>query len=179
MSPPGTTGSVAHDHRQRAAEAGESPAAVAALTPVYEAYLALQMALASDDLETAKEAAGQLGARTAAVDMTRFSPAGHIDWMKLASQLSEHASRIAGADDIDAARNGFYTLSQVVIELQGSFGHIDSSNYYLTFCPMARDNQGAYWLQKIDTIYNPYFGASMLRCGEIKESLPPRSAARN
>jgi Cu(I)/Ag(I) efflux system membrane fusion protein len=55
--------------------------------------------------------------------------------------------------------------------MQESFGHADR-NYYLTFCPMARDNKGAYWLQTVDTVYNSFYGASMLRCGEIKTPLP-------
>jgi hypothetical protein len=41
---------------------------------------------------------------------------------------------------------------------------------------MAFDNNGAYWLQTVDTVYNSFYGASMLRCGLIKESLPPVSA---
>jgi Cu(I)/Ag(I) efflux system membrane fusion protein len=36
---------------------------------------------------------------------------------------------------------------------------------------MAFNNNGAYWVQKTKTINNPYFGASMLKCGEIKEKL--------
>jgi Cu(I)/Ag(I) efflux system membrane fusion protein len=38
---------------------------------------------------------------------------------------------------------------------------------------MAFDNQGADWLQRGEQINNPYFGASMLRCGEIRESFDP------
>ena len=36
---------------------------------------------------------------------------------------------------------------------------------------MAFDNRGAYWLQEDETVLNPYFGAAMLRCGEMKEVL--------
>ena len=36
---------------------------------------------------------------------------------------------------------------------------------------MAFDNTGASWVQKGDRINNPYFGASMLRCGEITEKI--------
>ena len=38
---------------------------------------------------------------------------------------------------------------------------------------MAFDNAGASWLQRGTTINNPYFGASMLRCGEVRAAFPP------
>ena len=42
---------------------------------------------------------------------------------------------------------------------------------YELFCPMAFGNTGATWLQSDPKISNPYFGASMLRCGEVRRQL--------
>lgn len=36
-------------------------------------------------------------------------------------------------------------------------------------CPMVYDDRGADWLQSSKPLQNPYFGAMMLKCGEIKE----------
>ena len=36
---------------------------------------------------------------------------------------------------------------------------------------MAFDNKGAGWLQSDKDVLNPYFGASMLRCGSVTETL--------
>jgi len=36
---------------------------------------------------------------------------------------------------------------------------------------MAFDNRGASWIQSQEEINNPYFGETMLRCGEVKEVL--------
>ena len=168
-----------HDHQGGAANAGESQAAVQAIAPIYETYFELQMALAGDDLERARELAGELSANIGKVDMTLFSPTGHTVWMRLSRRLSDEASRLGKTTDLASARESFYGLAGAVIELEASFGHADDRDYFLIFCPMARNNQGANWLQKVDTIFNPFFGASMLRCGEIKESLPPVSAKRN
>ena len=66
-----------------------------------------------------------------------------------------------------------------MIELHDVFGHADSEDYFLTFCPMANDNKGAYWLQTVDTVYNSFYGASMLRCGEIKKPLAAQSSGEN
>jgi hypothetical protein len=39
---------------------------------------------------------------------------------------------------------------------------------------MAFENEGASWLQRSKEIRNPYFGARMLRCGEIRETFAAR-----
>ena len=58
-----------------------------------------------------------------------------------------------------------------MIEAEATFGHVGEA-FYLTHCPMAFDFRGADWLQSHDVIDNPYFGAEMLRCGTVRESLP-------
>jgi len=45
--------------------------------------------------------------------------------------------------------------------------------YYEMYCPMAFDFRGAYWLQRKDSLVNPYFGAEMLKCGETKKTFKP------
>jgi Cu(I)/Ag(I) efflux system membrane fusion protein len=180
MSPEGGAPIPGHQHGEPSGDAPSlqqhdqtetSTDVVDALTPVYAAYFDVQMSLASDDLEAAKHASEQVVAQIDDVDMSLFSRTGHSRWMELSKRLSDYASEITVADDIEAARNGFYNISKAVIDMQESFGHADR-NYYLTFCPMARDNKGAYWLQTVDTVYNSFYGASMLRCGEIKTPLP-------
>ena len=42
---------------------------------------------------------------------------------------------------------------------------------YHQYCPMAFNDQGAYWLSKYPEIENPYFGDKMLECGEITDTL--------
>jgi Cu(I)/Ag(I) efflux system membrane fusion protein len=39
------------------------------------------------------------------------------------------------------------------------------------YCPMAFNNKGAAWLQPDKEIRNPYFGAQMLSCGEVRRQL--------
>ena len=70
------------------------------------------------------------------------------------------------------ARDGFYDLSRAVIELHDSFGHAaGEADFYLTFCPMARNGKGAHWIQTVDVVWNSFYGEAMLRCGEIKQTL--------
>jgi len=43
-------------------------------------------------------------------------------------------------------------------------------------CPMAFDGRGARWLQKSKETRNPYFGAAMLQCGAVVETLSATSS---
>jgi hypothetical protein len=36
---------------------------------------------------------------------------------------------------------------------------------------MARDGDGAFWLQTEDIVWNSFYGKSMLRCGSIESTL--------
>ena len=191
MSPEGGATSAGHQHSQPKSSTSkhddkvaststesESIEVVAALTPVYNAYFDIQMALAGDDLAAATQAAEQLKTLVGKVAMSLFSRSGHGKWMKLSKDITDFATETNSAGNIENARLSFFHLSKSMIELHDNFGHADSEDYFLTFCPMTNDNKGAYWLQKVDTVYNSFYGASMLRCGEIKKPLSARSSGR-
>jgi Cu(I)/Ag(I) efflux system membrane fusion protein len=144
-----------------------------ALVPVYDAYFGVQMALANDDHGGARSAARDVGDAVQKVDMKIFSHSGHERWMEISKSMVSAALKTSESDDITAARDGFFHLSKAAIMLHDSFGHAGEGNYYLTFCPMARNNAGAFWLQTENVVWNSFYGASMLRCGEIKKNLPP------
>jgi Cu(I)/Ag(I) efflux system membrane fusion protein len=46
-----------------------------------------------------------------------------------------------------------------------------SNSLYRQYCPMAMNDEGAYWLSDIPVIQNPYFGKKMLECGETTDTL--------
>jgi Cu(I)/Ag(I) efflux system membrane fusion protein len=139
--------------------------------PVYRAYLKSQMALATDDLQGAKGAFGRLVQAITDVDMSLFQDKAHTRWMEISRALSNAAQKGYSAETLTAARDAFYHVSLSAIELHDTFGHAGDSSYYLTYCPMARNNAGAYWLQTVDTVWNSFYGEAMQRCGEIKQEL--------
>jgi Cu(I)/Ag(I) efflux system membrane fusion protein len=143
------------------------------LTSLYDAYFRIQMALASDDLAAATAGYRDALNKTMGVDITLFIGRAHDRWMEFSTEIHRHAIAGAGAADIESSRRAFDELSQVFIEIHGSFGHVGEEDYFLTYCPMANDNSGAYWLQTVDTVYNSFYGASMLRCGIIRETFRP------
>jgi Cu(I)/Ag(I) efflux system membrane fusion protein len=164
-----TTGKPSdHDHAATMLEIDDSARKV--LGPVYTAYFKVWEALAGDDLKGAKKAGGELLTAVKKVDMSVFAGPAHVSWMESSELLSESAEGISKAKDMETARDAFFYLSKATIDLHGDFGHTGSRTFYLSFCPMARDGDGAYWLQENDELLNPYYGASMLYCGSIKET---------
>ena len=146
---------------------------VFALKPVYAAYLDAQEALAADDLGGFSRATTDM--RTALGFVAESGLVGeHLGvWRRAASALRVEP----GITDIERARARFEVMSEAVISLQRRFGHHGSEAWYVAHCPMAFDNKGADWLQRGEQINNPYFGASMLRCGEIRASFEPLDRA--
>ena len=142
------------------------------LGPLYDAYFDVQMALAHDDGYEARMSAETVSHRVTDVDMGVFSPADHEIWMQLAPRILAAADGLASAADIDGAREAFYDLSQAAIALHDAFGHTGDGDFYLTYCPMAFGNTGAYWLQTEDIVWNSFYGAAMLHCGKIEKPLP-------
>jgi Cu(I)/Ag(I) efflux system membrane fusion protein len=149
---------------------GQEEARVA-LIPVYEAYFKVQMALANDDLAEAQNAYTALHEAVSRVNMTLLRDEAHPRWMKIAQALTSATDAGKSAGSIAAARDAFFHASLAAIELHDTFGHAADAPYFLTFCPMARDNAGAYWLQEDNIVWNSFYGEAMLRCGEIKQEL--------
>lgn len=68
-------------------------------------------------------------------------------------------------EDLDGLRKALAPLADELVGLASSHPGLASGGRLLT-CPMAFDGKGARWLQEEGPIANPYFGATMLRCGE-------------
>jgi len=140
------------------------------LGSLIESYLGMQAALAKDDPAAAAESATKALEALAKVDMGLVTGKDHMDWMKHAGVLKSLLNVIAGADGIGPTRAQFALLSEEIAALLTRFG-VPEGRLYKAWCPMAFDGRGAWWIQNNEEIDNPYFGETMLRCGEIKEVL--------
>jgi Cu(I)/Ag(I) efflux system membrane fusion protein len=114
----------------------------------FKHYTAAQEALAADNFAGAQKALQAL-AKTCTVDCED----GCKPFVKAA----------ANAMDIAKMRLAFKKVSDIIAS------HGAPEGYDVAYCPMADNNKGAYWVQKKGDIANPYFGASMLRCGKFKK----------
>lgn len=149
----------------------------AALTSVFNAYFALQMNLAKDDLDKAHANASAMVTGLSELDTSAFSKRDLSRWAELSKELRDPATRIRDAGNIAVARDGFFHLSKATIELRKDFGHAGADSYYLVFCPMARDGAGAYWLQDGEVVWNSFWGAAMPHCGSVKAEYAPTDVA--
>jgi len=133
-----------------------------ALSPVFDQYLEMQAALAGDDYAGAVKAAKALSQTVADAKADGLDNAAKKAWQANVKSLQDGLKKAAAAGDIKAVRAPFETISNALIAVAGAAQPEGVKRYH---CPMAFNNKGADWLQKGETTSNPYFGASMLRCG--------------
>jgi Cu(I)/Ag(I) efflux system membrane fusion protein len=142
--------------------------AKAELDPIYTKYFELKDALTEDDFQTAKAKAEELKTVFGKIDMKAFQDDAHEKWMSYQSKMEKVLEHIHHHDNIEDLRKNFIALSDWMIQVTETFRPI-SETLYLQHCPMADNDKGADWLSKEEPIVNPYFGESMLSCGEVKK----------
>jgi len=89
---------------------------------------------------------------------------------ELPNPIQTSLKEIESTADIEVQRKAFSTLSENLYKSIKAFGLAGTEAFY-DFCPMAFNNEGAYWLSDKAAIRNPYFGEAMLTCGTVKETL--------
>lgn len=157
------------------------PAAIAfrrSTAALFDSYLALQEALAADDEPAAREALERNAAAWRDADAAGLDATWRARWREERATAERAIERARGASDVAALRAAFEPLSSAVLTVAREFGHGgsaegDAGALVEAHCPMAFDDRGASWLQRDGAIANPYFGASMLRCGEVRERFTP------
>lgn len=126
-------------------------------------YLIIQHQLASDSLDDVQEAAlvmvslaqdvNGLDAVSLGISADQSTAAG-----PLLAETANAAELISGARDIVQARAAFANLSSAMVGLRDM---AEGERPSVAYCSMAKKS----WLQNGKKIANPYYGASMLRCG--------------
>ena len=136
------------------------------LTAVVESYFLIKNNLVKDQMPTN---AVQTLTQALAKVSTDGTGKDNAKWEKIKSGLTEATAKIKASKDIASARTHFSSLSTQVIKLTETY-KLNTAVVYKDYCPMAFDNKGGYWLSETEDIKNPYFGASMLTCGEVKQT---------
>ena len=118
-------------------------------------YLQLQAALAGDDLLAAK----------ASVKLM-LAVSGH------SRALGDLLRTMSAAESLDGLRRPhFERLSNAIIAAVKVNPDSFEGELFIMHCPMVYPDRGADWLQSFEFLQNPYFGARMLRCGSIEETI--------
>ncbi len=90
--------------------------------------------------------------------------------VKDATEVMTLAGKMGAASTLQEQRKLFAELNNALSKLI-SKGNLSSGTIYKDYCPMANDNEGAFWYSADKPISNPYFGDMMLRCGAVKETI--------
>ncbi len=144
--------------------AGNSPPAASAAAAAGAAdfalvtapYLRMQQALNRDEV-TGIAAAALVVADHAA----RLGSGG--DAIRTAAQA------FGAATDVTSARTAFGRLGDALMRYASRHGVELGANLKVAYCPML----DKYWLQRGDTIQNPFYGRAMSDCGRIVTKIPP------
>ena len=137
------------------------------LKAVFDDYIKLKDALVKDDSKNVIGQSKRLLENLSKVDMKLLeNKATHNHWMSLEKEIKIATTSISNASKIATQRTYFKNLSSYLTNAIEVFGI--NEKVYHQFCPMADNNNGAYWLSKEEKVINPYFGDAMLTCGEVK-----------
>ncbi len=141
-----------------------------ALQPLYTAYLGWKEALANDDFKDAQKFATKMKSASGKIEMSLFSGDAHNSWMDYKEKLSKNLQHVQHFDEIEQLRKSFQAISATMIEMTTEFKPLKET-IYVQHCPMADNDKGADWLSTEKEIKNPYFGSSMLTCGEVTKEI--------
>ena len=135
---------------------------------VFNNYIKLKDALVKDDADDVIiEAKNTLSSLTKVDIKLLKDEKAHTDWMVLHKEIKSSVSSISEETNIKAHRSHFKRLSMHLTSAIETFGI--NEIVYSQYCPMADNNNGAYWLSEQKKVINPYFGEAMLTCGEVKQ----------
>lgn len=144
---------------------GWTEAEINQLRPLLETYLQLKNALVEDDMKEALAKSARFNNIVSQVDMSVFSEKVHLKWMHYKKAYGKKTQELS-VSNIKELREHFYILSDELIAFLDKGNLLDKA-IYLQYCPMANSNEGGFWLSLEEEVRNPYFGASMLHCGEV------------
>lgn len=118
---------------------------------VFDNYIQIQTALAKDSVDGVAQKAQAIASAIKDDAMTTF-----------ATNIVQQAEDVAKGTDLRGVREAFKPLSQSLIDYLSKYPALATS-YRQVHCPMADAN----WLQTESVVNNPYFGKSMLHCGQF------------
>jgi hypothetical protein len=140
------------------------------LSDVFTASVQLKNDLVSSDAKKTASSAVTVKKTLTAVDMKLLKGEAHMNWMEYLKAMNKNLDAISAATKLDDQRKAFAVFSEALYKSVKTFG-IGGITAYYDYCPMANNNEGAYWLSDIKEIRNPYFGDTMLKCGSVKETI--------
>ena len=129
------------------------------LSQLLSVYYNLKNALVTGDATSAASNANEFVKTVNTIDFKVISEGNaHI--------LAKDAGKISTTKDLKNQREYFASFSSNMAAVAKAL-KVGDKPIYLQYCPMKK----ASWLSSEKQIRNPYYGSSMLTCGEVTETL--------
>lgn len=141
----------------------------AQITEVADAYFDMKEGLVESNPDAVRAVASRMNDVLHKVNGDQLKQQAMQKWEVLKQRISQQNAYLGDANELASMRQHFSKLSDNVLEMTELFG-LGKEKLYKNYCPMALNDEGAYWLSEVEDIRNPYFGDSMLKCGEVKET---------
>ena len=120
--------------------------------------------VSSDPLGTAK-ASSEFVTFVQNVKAESLAPVERNAFAAAKDKIVASAKAMAASREITKQRSEFQQLSTHIMSA-GKNAKLSKPSY-IAYCPMKK----AYWISAEKEIKNPYYGASMLNCGSVKETI--------
>ncbi|TBX70318.1 DUF3347 domain-containing protein [Flavobacterium silvisoli] len=138
------------------------------LNDVIEGYLKIKNALIKSDSQQTAQLADAFTKTLNSFTLNEKTAAQKATGIQIAELAKKQTKLIvSNAGKLDKQRKAFKELSKNIQELITTLG--TSQKLYVDFCPMYEG--GSTWISESKEIKNPYYGAQMLTCGKIKETI--------
>ncbi len=138
----------------------------AALNSLLDSYFEIKNKLVQSDFEGSMEMVQTFEQRLKNLTIPFES---RDDWQPFGQTIKNRLKEMNKAIDLEGVRNNFAGFSDQMTTVVSTF-ELGNQAVYVDFCPMAMNDQGAYWLSEFENIENPYFGSAMLTCGVVKRT---------
>jgi hypothetical protein len=133
-------------------------------------YMFVKDALIDENPEAVKTQAQAVLTAAKKIDLSKLEGDQRNFAQEKLDEVKQSATNMINAANVGAQRENLELLSEATFSLTKAFGGSNETLYY-QHCPMANNDQGAYWLSSSKEIRNPYFGNKMLKCGSTEEVL--------
>ncbi|MGM0547213.1 MAG: DUF3347 domain-containing protein [Bacteroidota bacterium] len=141
------------------------------LSEMLEHYMEVKDALTEDDESAAREHLEKLS-EEANNNEEMNNHGDHAEkHAKHHGQMLEALQEAQESKNIDDFRAAFTKISNHLAKAVENQDYEGDEELHVQYCPMANDNDGAYWLSWTEEIINPYMGEQMPSCGEHKEHI--------
>lgn len=128
-------------------------------------YYDIKNALVNSEPDNVVKGATAFSTALKAIDFKTLPTKEQKALSSVQTKLLTDANSIAGTKDLAKQRALFQSFSDNIIILVKSTPLTQAA--YITYCPMKK----AYWISSVQQIKNPYYGSSMLTCGNVTETV--------